>query len=202
MEKGSCRQPGGKHLPHGEFTGPVFVAIPLPADGLEILSSFVAGNAHLKSVRWIPRANYHVTLLYIGSVQKEAMPAILRVLREVLAILPAFELTFTECSVIRKKGRENMIWARYRDDEQFSLCSLKIREALSPLADIQSGFLKPLPHTTLARLKNPEAVEEVVYPAHLPGFTIPVRHCELWETNRAEKGVWYRRIEAFTLCSS
>lgn len=201
MEKGSANTSNSGRTGYEEFAGPLFVAIPIPVAGKEILTSFVNGNSHLSSIRWIPEANYHVTLLYIGRVEKIAVPVITSALGGVLATIPAFELIFRDFSVIQKKGRENMIWARYDANEGFSLCSLKIREALSPLADIQSSFLKPLPHTTLARFKNREAAEGLNYPVHLPEIHIPVNYCELWETNRAEKGVWYKRKDSFMLIS-
>lgn len=183
----------------GEFSGPLFVAIPLPASGTAIISSFVKGNALLPGVRWIPAANYHVTLLYIGCVKTSAVNEIQRSLLQLLATLPAFELAFREIAVIQKKGREKIIWARYVDNEYFTSCSLKIREALAPLAEIRSTILKPVPHTTLARFKNADALEGLKNLIQPPGFRLHAERCELWETNKGEQGVFYRKISSFEL---
>jgi 2'-5' RNA ligase len=180
-----------------ELSGPLFVAIPVPASVVEIISAFVKDNSDLRNIKWIPEQNYHITLLYLGRIKKEAIPALQLTLALLMKTISSFKLTFKEITIFQNRAREKMIWAQFLENENFYRCSHKIREALMPLVKIDSLYQKPVPHITIARFKHSADIREPALQIAIHGFDIPVNHCELWESNRSDIPVYYTSLASF-----
>jgi len=183
----------------GETSKPLFVSIPVPSAVAKVLSSIVQNNKELPDFKWIPVENYHITLFYIGRMKTEVLPEVQSVLFHFFKNIASFKLTFHEIRIMQKKGRDSMIWAKFAENIYFELCACKIRKVLLSLTELDPFFQKPMPHITLARLNHTAALHEISLSIKKNRFLIPVRYCELSESNRIDNQVFYKKIATFYL---
>src|SRR5215471_9152045 len=59
--------------------------------------------------RWLPPANLHVTVRFIGHVADDRVPSILDALSPPLALSP-FDLALGECGVFPQHGPPRVLW--------------------------------------------------------------------------------------------
>jgi 2'-5' RNA ligase len=183
----------------GEISKPLFVSIPVPSAVTKVLSSIVQNNKELPDFRWIPEENYHITLFYIGRMKTTLIPGVQSALLHFFRSFPSFKLTFNEIAIVQNNGRNNMIWARFAENINFELCACKIRKVLLSLTELDPFFQKPVPHITLARFNHTAALHEISLSIKENRLPIPVRYCELRESNRIDNQVYYKKIETFYL---
>ncbi len=182
----------------GELSKPLFVAIPLPSTIIGMLNFFAENNKSL-NIDWIPERNYHVTLLYIGRINREIIPSVQSSLSDCIKTISSFDLSFREILVIQNKGRDKMIWAKFHENEDFTSASHKILDTLMSLVQINVLFKKPIPHVTLSRLKRSADLHRLNVTVPEEVLTIAVKHCELWESNKCDTGTYYKRKSFFEL---
>lgn len=147
---------------------------------------------------WIPEENYHITLFYIGRIKTEVIPDVQRALSDFFKTIPAFKLSFHEIAIIQNKGRNGMIWATFSERTNFDLCAFKIRKVLLSFAALDSSFQKPLPHITLARFNHATVMQDLIN-INKSRPVIPVKYCELRESNRTDNQVNYKKLASFEL---
>ena len=106
------------------------------------------------ALRWIPEANLHLTIWFIGEVTAARAPAVLEALRPPFAESP-FNLRIAGLGVFPSSGRPRVVWMDVREGTA----------ALARLHDEVGARLRPLgfrpeerpyaAHLTLARIKEP-----------------------------------------------
>jgi 2'-5' RNA ligase len=114
-------------------------------------------------VRWVPPANYHVTLKYLGWARNEAIVAIGDALARAVAGTRRFDVQVARLGAFASLERATVLWAGIADPAPLAALAGKVDTAMTAL-----GFAaetRPYaPHLTLARLKAPAALREVVLP--------------------------------------
>jgi 2'-5' RNA ligase len=127
----------------------LFVGLDLPWETRQRLA--LLGGTGIPGARWVPIANYHLTLRFIGEVQahqaEEADHA--------LAALRAkrFTLELAGAGTFAKGGRETTLWVGVAKNPLLDHLAGKVE------TDLQRAGLPPerrrfTPHVTLARLDN------------------------------------------------
>ena len=105
-------------------------------------------------VKWVSRENLHITLKFLGDVDKKEVPAINREAEKVAAQISPFELTIDKLSGFPNPGFPKVIWlgSNSPPDEIFQLQE-NLESRLENL-----GFEKEnrdyVPHITLGRTKD------------------------------------------------
>lgn len=125
----------------------LFVALSLPeivADGLTQLQSGVDG------ARWRPVENFHITLAFIGDVDRHGFADALEALSTIEA--PAFEMTLRGAGFFGDK-RPTSLWAGVEQNAALNHLQTKTETALRR-ADFKLDRRKFTPHVTLAYVKN------------------------------------------------
>ncbi len=130
----------------------LFVALDLPSDTRRRLSLLAGG---IPGVRWVPAENYHVTLRFIGALERwraEEVDEALAALR-----VPGFEIELSGVGSFAKAGRVTALWAGVERTPALEHLQAKIERALQS-AGIERERRRFVPHVTLARLDGaPEA---------------------------------------------
>lgn len=127
----------------------LFVALDLPG---EIRAALAELGEALPGARWVPAANYHLTLRFIGEVpafRAEEIDAALGALRG-----RCFTLGLQGVGTFVKGGREVALWAGVERSEALLRLQGKIETALQR-AGLEAERRRFVPHVTLARLDNP-----------------------------------------------
>lgn len=132
----------------------LFVGLSLPevvVDALTIMQHGIDG------ARWRPVENFHITLAFIGEVDRNGFEATIDALS--LIDVPVFEIDLSGAGYFGDTT-PRAIWAGVKRSEQLKHLQAKVANALR-----QSGFVlerrKYVPHVTLAYLSGvPQSVTE------------------------------------------
>ena len=66
----------------------LFVAVPLPDDIHDHVwtrQRALAGLLGDRKIKWVPRGNHHITLVFLGSIAKEDVSTVMELMQSVLA---------------------------------------------------------------------------------------------------------------------
>jgi 2'-5' RNA ligase len=134
-----------------------FVAVNLPGEIREEVGKFTASLSHVadgKGVRWVRPENIHLTLKFLGNVDREMLPELSLALGGALAGQPPCSLTVKGAGVFPPRGRPRIVWVGLAG-ETAALAALQsaVESALEPL-----GFPREkrpfTPHVTVGRLRD------------------------------------------------
>jgi 2'-5' RNA ligase len=157
----------------------LFVALALPESVRDSLAGLIVG---LPGVRWVPPANYHLTLRFIGEVTPQQAEEVDLALAAIRA--RPFDLALAGLGVFERQGRVHSLHAVAERTPALQHLQAKVETAVqrAGLAPERRRFA---PHVTLARTDSAP-------PGKLAGF---VQAHNLFRTGPA-------RMEHFVLFSS
>ncbi|MBD3420757.1 MAG: RNA 2',3'-cyclic phosphodiesterase [Chitinivibrionales bacterium] len=126
----------------------LFIAIDFNEDIREMLSDICFG---LRQIRWSPLEQLHLTLRFLGDVDKHTFEDILSTLARVEA--PAFSLTIKGAGYFPPRRSPRIIWAGVEPDQELLTLKNKIDRVLQ-LLHVEPDKHKFHPHITLGRAKG------------------------------------------------
>ncbi|RCV54884.1 RNA 2',3'-cyclic phosphodiesterase [Marinitenerispora sediminis] len=138
----------------------LFVALTPPATALDELHRAVAAarghRAAPRGVRWTPREEWHLTLLFLGEVPDPEVPALRARLAREAAAHPAMELALRGAGTFPADSeRARVLWAGVEGDTE---ALTHLAGALHSAAAAHGVPVEPrpyVPHVTLARTRGP-----------------------------------------------
>ena len=176
----------------------LFVALSLPevvADALSQLQSGVDG------ARWRPVENFHLTLQFIGDVDRHGLDDVANALSGVSA--PLFQLTLAGCDFFGGK-RPRALWTGVKPAPELEHLQVKVEHALRRFG-LPLENRKFVPHVTLAYLKTTTQDEAMRYAASHSLFScgpFPVREFHLYASHLGGDASHYEILETYALSSS
>jgi 2'-5' RNA ligase len=136
----------------------LFVSIEPSAEAIQSLrvSSRVWRPAlEVPGIRWLPPAQWHVTLLFLGDVDDARVPELGQALSRATACSGPFELALGTLGAFPSPGRPRVIWIGLQGDLQ-ALHRVQAAVACDAAPWIHRPDPKPFhPHLTLARVSGP-----------------------------------------------
>ena len=127
----------------------LFVGLDLPWETRQRLVQL--GGSGVPGARWVPIANYHLTLRFIGEVasfQAEEIDVALAALHA-----PRFSLDLAGVGTFAKGGRDTTLWVGVARNPALAHLAGKIETVLQR-AGLPPEHHRFTPHITLARLGN------------------------------------------------
>ncbi len=174
----------------------LFVALDLPETIKAHLASLSFG---LPGANWVDDEQIHLTLRFIGEVDRFLFDDIRKSLAEV--VLDPFDLVLEEVGYFQKRGQPQVLWAGVEKNEPLLQLRRKIENAL-----IQSGLppegRKFDPHITLARLKDTpmsRLTEYLVQHFRFKTEPFDVTEFTLFSSVLTSKGSIYQVEEVYSL---
>lgn len=126
----------------------LFIAIPLPDDVRDDLDRLATG---LSDVRWVPYDNYHITLRFLGEVDRPDARDIDDAL--VALHMPQFEISLSSIGSFGEGRKLRSLWVGVDSHPELTRLHDKVEQAV-----IRAGQppepRKFKPHVTLARCKT------------------------------------------------
>ncbi|WP_448501092.1 RNA 2',3'-cyclic phosphodiesterase [Sphingomonas sp.] len=173
----------------------LFVALRPPPGVRSALTGAMSG---LPGARWQDDEQLHVTLRFIGEVDRPMAEDIAMMLAAIRH--PALILTIDGVGAFDRRGRAHSLWAGIRPREQIAALHRKIDAAMVRLGLPPEGRAY-LPHVTLARLNRSAAPVEPWLRDHaglaLPAFA--ATHFQLYESTLGGEGARYDAVARFAL---
>jgi 2'-5' RNA ligase len=173
----------------------LFVAIQPPR---AIRSRLLAAMGGVPNARWQSDEQLHLTLRYIGEVDRPLAEDIALALAQVR--FPPIEASLSGAGEFDSRGRPNAIWAGVRPHDALAMLHRKLDQAMVRLG-LEPERRAYLPHITLARLSGPANIADR-YLADHAGLTSPpftFTHFYLFESTLGGEGASYEAIERYKL---
>ena len=129
----------------------LFVGIGVPETLATRLAIFQSG---LPGARWVDPSNMHVTLRFIGEVQRGEAEDIDEMLGQVTA--PGFDLHLQGVGTFGQGPKAKALWVGVNPSEPLNFLQAKIESAVVRAGQLPEGR-KFTPHITLARFAHADA---------------------------------------------
>lgn len=175
----------------------LFIAIELPAAVNSALSKLLPAVLPTDAgFRAVPTANRHVTVHFLGETHQDDIPLIAHKLSAIAAQFAPFNLYIYGVEPIADPGGLlRMVWAGIRPSDDFSTLACLVGEVLGHEPEHE-----PLPHITLARLKEVKKLpKEWAKSTFSAPIVLPVKKIEIWESILDSNGARYKSLQRFDL---
>mgnify|MGYP006270311539 CR=1 FL=1 len=129
----------------------LFVGIGVPEALAARLSVFQSG---LPGARWVAPESMHVTLRFIGEVQRDAAEDIDEMLAQISA--PGFDIHLQGIGTFGQGTKAHSVWVGIQPTEPLSFLQQKVESAIVRSGQPAEGR-KFTPHITLARFNHADA---------------------------------------------
>lgn len=176
----------------------VFLAFPLVRSIRQGISHFRNENLHFQQsgFRWIPDANLHMTIFYLGPVLLRDIGSITEQIQAVLTVKKYVEFIFQGFS-LQPSRKPRMIWAQYFLNQDFTDLVHHVSDVCQPyLLERSKHHARPIPHVTIARIKKFDSPINLKANILLPNFR--AQQAELWLSASEVKGVVYTPLASFS----
>ena len=176
----------------------LFVALSLPELAADSLSQLQYG---IDGARWRPVETLHLTLQFIGQVDRHGLEATADALAGVFA--PGFSMTIAGCDFFGG-SKPRAVWAGVKASAELKHLQNKIETALRR-ADLSVENRKFVPHITLAYLSH---VSQAIVASYCAGHAMysfgpfSVRDFHLYASYLGGEAAHYEIVETYTLSSS
>jgi RNA 2',3'-cyclic 3'-phosphodiesterase len=130
-----------------------FIAIEIGSQTVKNISERLAGlKTRLPDIRWVPPANFHLTLKFLGTIEESKMEPITAALERELHPFPRFTINAKGLGVFPDVKRPRILWVGLEGKELIALIS-RVETALDPLGFV-SDKREPKPHLTIGRWRH------------------------------------------------
>lgn len=181
-----------------------FIGIDLESHLRESIASKVKGlQEEFPSLKWVHHTNYHLTLTFLGDVDKRMLEVIKKNLLTVASETRAIPITYAELGAFPDSRNPKVLWIGVKEGaRELKQLHQRMEERLWDL-----GFPKERrpyhPHLTLARCRNTrlKGLEERIErftPEELPSI---VDNITLFKSRLTPKGPVYSRLQSIKLDS-
>lgn len=173
----------------------LFIAIRPSEEVRDLLVDAMEG---IEGARWVEEENLHLTLRFVGEVERPAANDLAAVLERIA--WPRFELRIEGVGHFTRKGQMSALWARIPDSEPLEGLRQKV-EAACQAAGLGRETRRFTPHVTLARLNRSSGP----IGAWLSSFgdlragPWEVTEFILYESHLGHAGAFYEPVTAFAL---
>ena len=130
-----------------------FFGLPLPEEHRAALGRYIAHcEATAPDFRWVPAANLHLTLRFIGSVDRDLVEGVANRLAE--SPLAAFELALGDLGTFKRGRLARVAWLGLTSGVEAAQALAARVEAACVAAGLEAEKRPFQPHLTLARARN------------------------------------------------
>lgn len=187
---------------YNEMNPHYFWAVRLPDEKKKMMEEQLEARRNLFPFkRWVHPLDYHITLAFLGSVEKEKLPSVIEVVGEGIKGCKSFSLHITGLGVFGNKLSPRIFWAAVTSEPQlFALQQIVYRACQQVGFTLESRSYSP--HITLARNWNGPEFDskrlEEANPFKEIDTKFKVEEVVLYKTN-LDKSPKYEPIATFSL---
>lgn len=158
-------------------------------------------------LRWVAPVNYHVTLAFLGWTGVEAIGRVCDALAEAAAGEGRTMFRTARLGAFPSLDHASVLWAGIEDGAALTRFARSIGAAMAGLgfqverSGAGGGNARPFhPHVTIARLRTPRAIREIVLPMAEQMFgDTRIDAVTLFESETKSSGSVYREVQKIAL---
>jgi 2'-5' RNA ligase len=176
-----------------------FIALELPAAVVEMLGDLQSAlKGQGLKLRWVPPANMHLTLKFLGDVSAEQLQAVERVIHELSGRQTAFSLESKGLGVFPSVKKARVLWSGIHGDvERLAALQSDLDKALEGIG-FAPDYRHFKGHLTLGRVKGrPDGKKLASAITACGGFTSsswPVERLVLFKSDLKPTGAVYSKL--------
>lgn len=156
-------------------------------------------NEQRVEYRWVSPKNYHITVCFLGTVEEEKLPELKGILSEVAASFEPFTLKLSGVGAYPSERSGRVIWMGVQNSITLRNLQAASSEKLKSLGwKVEERDYSP--HLTLARLRSPKSVADLISPVKNQEFgKLEVKELTLYESKLSGNFPVYEPLEKFLL---
>lgn len=167
----------------------------------EIVLKKLKTNLKMKELEfsWVPQKNYHITLNFLGDVDPERLPILKNVLDELVQHHSSFSLKLNGLGAFPGLKEGRVIWMDVQNSKLLRSLQADCEQRLKEVGFVlEERDYKP--HLTLARLRNPRNLADLLSPLIKQKFgELKVLKVTLFESKLSGPFPVYEALEKFDL---
>lgn len=150
-------------------------------------------------LRWVAPVNYHVTLAFLGWTGVETIGRVCDALAEAVAGEGRMTFRTARLGAFPALDHASVLWAGIEDGAALTRLARSIGAAMAGLGFPEEA--RPFhPHVTIARLRTPRAIREIVLPMAEQMFgDTRIEAVTLFESETKSIGSVYREVQKIAL---
>ncbi|MDP3245106.1 MAG: RNA 2',3'-cyclic phosphodiesterase [bacterium] len=180
----------------------LFIAINLPpkikAEIFDAVEALRKKNPRLEA-KWVEEENLHLTLHFLGYVEEEKIPALIKDLEKSVRSFSSFSLNIGQAGGFPSVSRPRVIFIKTAEPTG----TLKnIHRTLGQILEKHNIKIDKRPyqgHITLTRLKFPVAVCGLEKTGEKISFDCPIKSVDLMQSCLSRSGPTYMIVKSFNL---
>lgn len=157
----------------------------------------VDANKHMEGVKWIPKPNRHLTVLFLGNVPIEIVDNISALIKLSLKNVNPFSLQSERYALAPKAKSPRMIWLKLAKHDLFRDLVQTLSRQYAIVKPDQQQRTSPIPHITLARFKGFKDFNKLELDLPIPNQRLEIKELTLWASDLHSKGARYKVIQRF-----
>ena len=174
----------------------LFLSVELPKEIKDYLYNLQKEVREAK-INWVSKKNLHLTLKFLGEVDEEKLPEIIKVIKEINS--KKFEVSLSNLGFFPSKEKPKVIWVGLEPEDNVIELQQKVDEALLTVFPTEQQFQA---HLTLGRVK--QIRREKDFQASLDAITIDqlnfkVTSFKLMKSVLRKSGAIYEELENVNL---
>ncbi len=188
-----------------------FIAVELPDEARRKLDEIekhlqrLVGDSARRAVRWVPAANIHLTLKFLGEIPKANIPSLVDMLEVETARSAAFNFIIEGTGAFPNTRRPRVIWAGASAPSELLSLQHGIESAARRLGYPAED--RPFsPHLTLGRMAQraqPEEIEQVTHALETARIgqiaAVRINQVHLFSSHLRPSGPIYTSLHSFPL---
>ncbi len=177
-----------------------FIAIDLPKDLKEEIKSIqdVLKETDV-NFRWVNPANIHLTLKFLGNIEKDQVEKIKTILTSVSKNFSSFKSEFTEFGFFPNEKKPRVFFIATSQEDTLKSVATNLQEELEKIGFEKEGKFKS--HITLARIKTLKNIEKLIQNLSAIKFeeSFDIKELVLYKSTLTKNGPIYEKIFSSSL---
>jgi 2'-5' RNA ligase len=177
----------------------LFVAVDVPADVREMVEHGVEPiRVRFPAGRWVPLANQHVTMKFLGATRPRLVEGVVASVAEVAARHEAFRTHVARLGAFPSARRARVLWVGLEDPgERFLAIAADLDDALA--SDFAPETRAFTPHLTVARFEPAVALDEDLTALAVESAPFAVGALTLYRSHLQRPAPRYEAMTTFPL---
>ena len=181
-----------------------FIAIEIPEDLRQKLREFLRELKNTGAdVKWVRPEGIHLTLKFLGAVERDALETLSLALRPAIEKFAPFELKAQGAGCFPSFRNPRVVWTGLIEEENFVSRLQREIETITAGLGFPSEDRPFKPHLTLGRVRSPKGkiplTQMIAGNSHLDLGTFRVDRVILFRSELRPEGAVYTRLQEFYL---
>ena len=154
-------------------------------------------------VSWVPPQNLHLTLRFLGDVERSTLDTLDEELSQTLREVEGFQLSVQGIGAFPNRRKPAIVWAGFLDPPKQLFTAQALTETTACSIGLEAQARRFTPHITLGRIRDPRQAlkifDDIVHFETFQAGEFSVRAVSLFSSELTAQGAIHRKLKEFAL---